>query len=175
MAIAAGASNPVNGSLPVAVVPVVVPVVVDPELALSEPVEPVEPADDETEPELPEPDELEEDELEPEPEEPLPPLPLLPLSGSTYCWSPADEPPLASADTGTSSARADATRSDKSVILRKFTVRVLQASRRSAFSQRQVGPHAARPPGRMRPGQGRACAPLIRNRQTALLQDLLQR
>jgi hypothetical protein len=172
IAIATGTSNPVNGSLPVAVVAAVVPV----ELELTVPVEPVDPVDDETVPELLEPDEPEE--LEPELEEPLEPLPLfplLPLSGSTYCWSPADEPPpLASAATGASSPKASATSSERSVILRKLTARVLQASRRAAFSQRSVGPHAARPPGRMRPGQGRACPPLIRNPQMAILQDLLQ-
>jgi hypothetical protein len=173
IATATGTSNPENGSLPVELVVAAVLVVVD-ALELTVPVEPV---DDETEPELDDPEELEPE--EPELEEPLELLPLLPLfppSGSTYCWSPAEDPdPAASAVTGTSSPHAITTSSERRAILRKLTRRVLQASRPPAFNNGRVGPHAARPPGRMRPGQGRACAPLIRNPQMAFLQDLLQR
>jgi hypothetical protein len=130
IATATGTSNPLNGSLPVEVVVPVVPV---PELELTAPVEPV---DDDVEPALVDPDELEPDELEPEPEEPLELLPLLPLRGSTYCWSPAEEPdPAASADTGARSPRATTTSSERSVIRRNITVRVLQGLPRAVSSQ----------------------------------------
>ena len=134
--------KPVCGSVPDCVVPVPVLVPAD-EVELRVPVEPVEEATvaDELEPEDVDPEELEPDEPdEPdEPEEPLelplPPPPLLfpPLSGSTYCWSPADGP-LASAATGASSPTANAASSATSVIRRKVTPRVLQALRLAAFS-----------------------------------------
>ena len=88
---------PVNGSVPRALAEVPVP------LALAEPVEPLVRVDEDWESEeLPVEDEepaplLEvEPELEPEPEledeeDPLGcELVLLPVSGSTYCWSPAE-------------------------------------------------------------------------------------
>jgi hypothetical protein len=107
-------------------------------LELTVPVEPDEP--DEV------PDEFDPDELEPEPDEepefdepldPLPPPPLPPPSGSTYCWSPADGP-LASAATGASIPTANTTSSERSVIRRKVTLRVLQAVRLLAFSDRRT-------------------------------------
>ena len=127
--------------MPDCVVPVLV---LADELELRVPVEPVEDdtVPDELEPDELDPDELEPDEPEPEPEEPLPLPPLLPPSGSTYCWSPADGP-LASAATGASGPIANTASKDTSVIRRKVTPRVLQASRLTAFSTLERGPHRA--------------------------------
>jgi hypothetical protein len=142
--------KPVYGSVPVEAVVLVVAAVVlvvaavEPELTV--PVEPVE--DDDTVPDELLREELDPEELDPdEPEEPLEepceeplPLPLLPLSGSTYCWSPA-EGPVASAATGASSPIANTATSETSVIRRKVTPRVLQALKQTAFSTVSRHPH----------------------------------
>ena len=161
--------KPVCGSVPDCVVPVPVLVPAD-EVELRVPVEPVEEATvpDELEPEDVDPEELEPDELdEPdEPEEPLelplPPPPLLfrPLSGSTYCWSPADGP-LASAATGASSPTANATSSADE--------RDSAQSHAASIASLEAGRVQYPRTGTSDPG---AVTPSL---QTRVLQDLLQR
>ncbi len=56
-----------------------------------------------------------------------------PLSGSMYCWSPADGP-LASAAAGLSSTRTQRTARDNTIFCQLVTLRVLQALRLFAFS-----------------------------------------
>jgi hypothetical protein len=66
-----------------------------------------------------------EPELPLEPEWPEEPDELEPPSGSTYCWSPADPPPPAIAEAGTSIARATTATTRPKICQRRLTWRVL--------------------------------------------------